>query len=430
MKRKLTALLAALCITAVLPVHAGAVDLPLTSRAAVLMEKTTGQMLFAQNEHEKLEPASVTKVMTLLLTMEAIDSGALSYDDAVTGSAHAASMGGSQIWLEPGEQFTLDEMIKAICVSSANDAAVAVAELVGGSEPGFVQMMNARAAELGNITRAAAELGYTQSAASHALRRLEQSLGTQLLQRLHMGVCLTENGRALLPYAAAMLTAQERLIQKAGELSDRVSGTVSVGCISSVAIRWLPELIEHMARRFPAVQIRFQDGSYEDVETWILKKKVDVGFLSAATKQPFRLTPLVEDELLLVLPHGHELCALEEVPPEQLRQQRVIVPAEGVDYDVGDILRRAGCTVTEGASVSSDYAALSLVGQARGVTILPRMLLADHDDRRVCLRYLAGRPTRTICLATLPQHRLSPAAETFCRCAAEMLCGEEAPPRS
>lgn len=184
-----------------------------------------------------------------------------------------------------------------------------------------------------------------------------------------------------------------------------------------------------MARRFPAVQIRFQDGSYEDVETWILKKKVDVGFLSAATKQPLRLTPLVEDELLLVLPHGHELCALEEVPPEQLRQQRVIVPAEGVDYDVGDILRRAGCAVTEGASVSSDYAALSLVGQARGVTILPRMLLADHDDRRVCLRYLAGRPTRTICLATLPQHRLSPAAETFCRCAAEMLCGEEAPPR-
>lgn len=286
-----------------------------------------------------------------------------------------------------------------------------------------------RAAELGNITRAAAELGYTQSAASHALRRLEQSLGTQLLQRLHMGVCLTENGRALLPYTAAMLTAQERLIQKAEELSSCVSGTVSVGCISSVAIRWLPELIEHMARRYPAVQIRFQDGSYEDVETWILKKKVDVGFLSAATKQPFRLTPLVEDDLLLVLPHGHELCALEEVPPEQLRQQRVIVPAEGIDYDVGDILRRAGCAVTEGASVSSDYAALSLVGQARGVTILPRMLLADHDDRRVCLRYLAGRPTRTICLATLPQHRLSPAAETFCRCAAEMLCGEEAPPR-
>lgn len=287
----------------------------------------------------------------------------------------------------------------------------------------------ARAAELGNITHAAAELGYTQSAASHALRRLEQNLGTQLLQRLHMGVCLTENGKELLPYVETMLAAQEQLLQKAADLSGSVSGVVSVGCISSVAIRWLPALIERMAACYPSVQIRFQDGDYEAVEEWILKKKVDVGFLSASTRQPFRLTPLVEDELLLVLPHGHELCALEEVPPEQLRQQRVIVPAEGVDYDVGDILRRAGCAVTEGASVSSDYAALSLVGQARGVTILPRMLLADHDDRRVCLRYLAGRPTRTICLATLPQHRLSPAAETFCRCAAEMLCGEEAPPR-
>ena len=95
----------------------------------------------------------------------------------------------------------------------------------------------------------------------------------------------------------------------------------------------------------------------------------------------------------------------ETVPDTQLLSSPdfCIVPAEGVDYDVGDILRRAGCAVTEGASVSSDYAALSLVGQARGVTILPRMLLADHDDRRVCLRYLAGRPTRTICLATQPQ---------------------------
>ena len=124
-------------------------ELTLDAPSALLMEKQTGTVLFAKDEHTPREPASVTKVMTLHLTMEAIDSGALSYDDTVTGSAHAASMGGSQIWLEPGEQFTLDEMLKAICVSSANDAAVAVAELVGGSEPAFVQQMNARAAELG-----------------------------------------------------------------------------------------------------------------------------------------------------------------------------------------------------------------------------------------------------------------------------------------
>ena len=93
--------------------------------------------------------ASITKVMTLLLTFEAVHAGRLTMDTLVPVSEHAYHMGGSQIWLEPGEQFTLDEMIKAICVSSANDAAVAVAELVGGSEPGFVERMNARAAELG-----------------------------------------------------------------------------------------------------------------------------------------------------------------------------------------------------------------------------------------------------------------------------------------
>lgn len=218
----------------------------------------------------------------------------------------------------------------------------------------------------------------------------------------------------------AMLAAQEQLLQKAADLSGSVSGVVSVGCISSVAIRWLPALIERMAACYPSVQIRFQDGDYEAVEEWILKKKVEVGFLSASTRQPFRLTPLVEDDMLLVLPCGHPLCALEEVPPARLREERVIVPAEGIDYDVGSILRRAGCTVTDSASVNSDYSALTLVGQERGVTILPRMLLGDYDDQRIQLRYLEGHPTRTICLATLPQRRLSPAAELFCRYATDM----------
>ena len=149
MKRKLTALLAALCITAVLPVHAGAVELPLTSRAALLMEKTTGQILFAQNEHEKLEPASVTKIMTLLLTMDAIDSGALAYDDVVTVSANAAGMGGSQVFLAEGEQITVEELLKCVCVSSGNDAAVALAEKVSGVTELFVEQMNNRAKGLG-----------------------------------------------------------------------------------------------------------------------------------------------------------------------------------------------------------------------------------------------------------------------------------------
>ena len=184
MKRKLTALLAALCITAVLPVHAGAVDLPLTSRAAVLMEKTTGQMLFAQNEHEKLEPASVTKIMTLLLTMDAIDSGALAYDDVVTVSANAAGMGGSQVFLAEGEQITVEELLKCVCVSSGNDAAVALAEKVAGVTELFVEQMNNRARGLGmDDTHFANPTGLT--AAGHVTSAYDIALMSRELLTKH-----------------------------------------------------------------------------------------------------------------------------------------------------------------------------------------------------------------------------------------------------
>ena len=128
-----------------------AVQLGLPCRAAILMDQNTGDILYEKNSETQMPVASITKVMTLLLTFEAIHDGKLTYDQAVPVSAHAAAMGGSQIWLEPGEHFTLHEMLKAICVSSANDAAVAVAELVAGSEEAFVSKMNARAAQLGMV---------------------------------------------------------------------------------------------------------------------------------------------------------------------------------------------------------------------------------------------------------------------------------------
>lgn len=143
MKRFLTALCAAMMLT----VSAGALEV--SAPAAVLMEKETGTVLYEKDAHAKLEPASVTKVMTLLLTMEAIDAGQLSYDTVITASAHACSMGGSQIWLEENEQMTVDDMLKAVCVVSANDCAVALAEAVAGSEEAFVEKMNQRAKELG-----------------------------------------------------------------------------------------------------------------------------------------------------------------------------------------------------------------------------------------------------------------------------------------
>lgn len=124
-------------------------SLNLESASAILIEQTTGQILYSHNIHEQLRPASVTKVMSILLITEALDSGKIALTDQVPCSENAASMGGSQIWLDPRETLSVDEMLKAICVNSANDCVVAMAEFLAGSEEAFVQMMNDRAKELG-----------------------------------------------------------------------------------------------------------------------------------------------------------------------------------------------------------------------------------------------------------------------------------------
>ena len=124
-------------------------DFDVPCAAAILIDEDSGTVLYEKNADARRPIASITKVMTLLLAFEALEAGKIHLDDFVPVSEHAYHMGGSQIWLEPGEQMTLDDMLKAICISSANDAAVAVAEYVGGSETAFAEMMNVRAYELG-----------------------------------------------------------------------------------------------------------------------------------------------------------------------------------------------------------------------------------------------------------------------------------------
>lgn len=133
------------------PVAVQAAELDISAPSAILMDVATGTVLYEKNADEKLEPASVTKVMTLLLVMEALDSGKIGWDDMVTASDAAAAKGGSQIYLEPGEQLCMEEMLKSVVVASANDCATALAEHVAGSETAFVELMNRRAQELGMV---------------------------------------------------------------------------------------------------------------------------------------------------------------------------------------------------------------------------------------------------------------------------------------
>lgn len=148
MKKTITFILV-LSILLVIPVYSYAKDDKVKAQAAVLMCMDNNEVLYKKNELEHLSPASVTKIMTILLVMEALDRGDINLSDKVTASKNAVSMGGSQIWLEEGEAMTVDELLKAVVVASANDACTALAEHIGGSSEGFVKMMNDRAEELG-----------------------------------------------------------------------------------------------------------------------------------------------------------------------------------------------------------------------------------------------------------------------------------------
>ena len=320
MKKWIGALLAALCMVTLLPVQAAAVELPLTSRAALLMEKTTGQILFAQNEHEKLEPASVTKIMTLLLTMDAIDSGALAYDDVVTVSANAAGMGGSQVFLAEGEQITVEELLKCVCVSSGNDAAVALAEKVAGVTELFVEQMNNRARGLGmddthfvNPTGLTAE-GHVTSA--HDIALMSRELLTKHPDIRSFTTIWTDSIRG----GTFDLANTNKLIRRYDGATGLKTGyTASAGyCISATAEREGMELI--------AVVMK---GETADKRNADAKALLNYGFsayalVSAAPEEPLPALPVTmgeTDSVSLTLPPDALTAVVEKAQAAALERR-------------------------------------------------------------------------------------------------------------
>ena len=324
MKKWIGALLAALCMVTLLPVQAAAVELPLTSRAALLMEKTTGQILFAQNEHEKLEPASVTKIMTLLLTMDAIDSGALAYDDVVTVSDNAAGMGGSQVFLAEGEQITVEELLKCVCVSSGNDAAVALAEKVAGVTELFVEQMNNRARGLGmddthfvNPTGLTAE-GHVTSA--HDIALMSRELLTKHPDIRSFTTIWTDSIRN----GTFDLANTNNLIRRYDGATGLKTGyTASAGyCISATAEREGMELI--------AVVMK---GETADKRNADAKALLNYGFsayalVSAAPEEPLPALPVTmgeTDSVSLTLPPDALTAVVEKAQAAAL-ERRIDLP--------------------------------------------------------------------------------------------------------
>ena len=280
--------------------------LELSAASAVLMEKETGDILYEKESHEKLEPASVTKVMTLLLIFEALDSGRISKEDVVTVSAYAAGMGGSQVYLEEGERMTVDELVKCITVVSGNDAAVAMAEYLAGSETAFVAQMNQRAQELGMADTAF--LNCTGlPAQGHVTSTHDVALMSRELVLHHPGIreysTIWMNS---IRGGTFGLTNTNRLIRFYQGATGLKTGSTdsALYCMSATAERDGMELIA-VVMRAPTSAHRFEDA----------KTLLDYGFASYALAEVYPDAPLAPIPVLLgeqeqIQPQLEETCRL------------------------------------------------------------------------------------------------------------------------
>lgn len=345
MKRVLWMLLALLALW---PTAAQAVELDVEAPSVLLMEKESGQVLYTKNEHEKREPASVTKVMTLLLTMEAIEKGTIAYDDVVTVSAYAASMGGSNVYLAEGEQITVEELIKAVCVASGNDASVALAEHICGVTELFVAEMNNRAKELGmndthfvNCHGLPAE-GHVTSAWDIALMSRQLILNYPELRRF------TTIWMDSLRDGAFELANTNKLIRfYEGATGLKTGSTSSAGyCISATAEREGMELIA-VVLGGSASQQRFEDA----------KTLLNYGFATYAlhtveAAEPFAPMPVklgMQDTVPLTLPEAGRKVLVQKSQVAGL-SQTVTLP-EQVEAPVAAGQQVGTLTVCSGEAV-------------------------------------------------------------------------------
>ncbi len=333
MIKKFLSLLLIIVLALCVPLSAAGYD----ARSYILMEASTGRVLLEENADEALPPASVTKIMTLLLIMEAVDDGRLKWDETVQTSEYAASMGGSQVFLEPGEEMPVSEMVKCVVVASANDAAVALAEKVAGSEEAFVKRMNERAAELGMANTVFLNTngldddvdGHVTSARDIAI--MSRELITKHPQILELSSIWMDTIRG----GAFGLTNTNRLIRFYRGANGLKTGSTSKAkfCISATAERDGMQLI--------AVVMA---SPTRDTRNETAKKLLDYGFanyealtLSAKTlPEALPLAGGVADTLNISA--GEQAVVLEKGQSGRISENLVLPEAVNAPVEVGDEL--------------------------------------------------------------------------------------------
>ena len=266
--------------------------------------------------------------------------------------------------------------------------------------------------DTGSLTRAAEQLGCTQSAVSHCLDALEKELGFALLKRSRAGVRLTNEGERLLPAVRGFLGAAEQLRQTASSIRGLESGTVRIGAFTSVAVHWLPPILKEFQRDYPKVDFRLFNGDYHDVEQWLTDGSVDVGFVTMPSPVDCTCIPLMEDRLLAILPKHSRFENYPKFPLVECETEPFISLLESSDHDARRALDAAGVKPNVRFYTKDDYAVIAMVEQGLGISIMPELLLKGRQYDLQILP-LVPEAKRTIGLAIAAGDRAGPATRRF-----------------
>jgi DNA-binding transcriptional LysR family regulator len=263
--------------------------------------------------------------------------------------------------------------------------------------------------ELGTLTKAGEKLGASQTAITHLILDLEKQVGFKLITRGKKGVSLAEKGKKVYPYIKEVVLANQNLLLNLQKIKTETATAITVGTFSSVAVNWLPVIINGFKKLHPEVTFNIIDGGYGDILNALSSGVADIGFISTDGNEP-NTYPLISDKILVLLPNGHKYANINKFPISYLRNEPIISLSENTDFDSRRVFKVAGITPDIRYRTADDYAMISMVENELGICLMPELLIGNRASK-VVIKELTPPQFRTIALKTA--NNVSPLVEEF-----------------
>ncbi|MBQ1843982.1 MAG: LysR family transcriptional regulator [Lachnospiraceae bacterium] len=263
--------------------------------------------------------------------------------------------------------------------------------------------------EQGSFAKAAQILHLTPSAISHSISSMEEEIGFPLFIRSKNGVRLSSAGEEINPYIQKIVASEDALKQAVAQMKGLGTGKVNIGCINSVCLAWIPDIIRSFGEEHPQITVEIYQGSYNDVVEWVRNGTIDLGIVSEAASDGLPFTELMEDDLVAVVPRGYMPESTKSITPEDLKDQPFVIQQDSCDIDIIRYLDEYNLQIRANCHILDDQSAIAMVEAQTGLLLMPRLGLIN-PPKDVEIYPLYPRHYRKLGVITLSDDFMSPAA--------------------